>query len=112
MLISSAQDVSVREMVGEIDATAFQSPVQSSIAIHRTYEIQVTIADIEIASIVSSYRTQKSGIFTVPGIVNISLSSGLFDINTTFTIGDIEADEPLDGVVLPRLTFRQWGTSY
>lgn len=108
-MIDSAQDVQVRETVSEIDATAFRSPVQSSIATHRTYEIQATIADVVVAAAVANMRTQRQGIFAVPAIVVLTLTSGLFAINTTFTIGDIEADEPLDGVVLPRFTFRQWG---
>jgi len=111
-LIDSAQDVLVRETVNQVDATAFASPVQSAIATHRFFEIQVTIVDIAVAIKIAKLRTQLQGIFQVPGIINLQLSSGLFAINTTFTIGDIDADELLDGVVMPRFTFRQWGKSY
>lgn len=111
VLIDSAQDVVVRETVSEIDATAFRSSVQSAIATHRTYEIEVTVADIEVASVIAEYRTRRNGPFIVPGLVIVSLRSGLFDIDKTFTMGPIDADEPLDGLVLPRFAFRQWEDS-
>lgn len=112
VLISSAQDVQVREFVSEVDATAFQSATQSAIQTHRTWEVQATIADIEVAKTVSDSRLRREGIFLVPNLVTLTLQSGLFSIDTTFTIGDIQADEPLDGLVLPRFTFRQFGEEY
>lgn len=108
-LISSAQDVLVREVTNETDATAFGSPVQSSIATHRAYEIQATIADVAVARSIAAIRMATNGPFEVPNIIRVSLAGGLFNIDTTFTISDIEGDEPMDGPVLPRFTFKQFG---
>jgi hypothetical protein len=107
-LIESVQDVLVRETTAEVDATKFGSAVQCSIATHRSYEIQATIADVAVAKSIAAARVQTNGPFTVPNIIRISLAGGLFNIDTTFTVSDIEGDEPLDGPVLPRFTFKQF----
>lgn len=107
-LISSAQDVLVRELTSEVDATKFGSAVQCSVATHRSYEIQATIADIAVARAIAAARVQSIGPFTVPNVLRISLAGGLFNIDTTFTVSDIEGDELLDGPVLPRFTFKQF----
>jgi len=107
-LISSAQDVIVRETTNEVEATKFGSAVQCSIATHRSYEIQATIADISVARSIADNRVQANGPFAVPNVLRISLAGGLFLIDTTFTVSDIEGDEPLDGLVLPRFTFKQF----
>ena len=107
-LISSAQDVLVRETTSEVDATKFGSAVQCSIATHRSYEIQATIADVAVARSLAATRVQANGPFTVPNVLRISLAGGLFNIDTNFTVSDIEGDEPLDGPVLPRFTFKQF----
>ena len=107
-LISSAQDVLVREATNEVDATKFGSAVQCSIATHRSYEIQATIADIAVARRIAANRVQTNGPFAVPNVLRISLAGGLFNIDTTFTVSGIEGDEPLDGPVLPRFTFKQF----
>jgi len=107
-LISSAQDVLVRETTNEVEATKFGSAVQCSIATHRSYEIQATIADIQVARDVAARRVQSVGPFTVPNVLRISLAGGLFNIDANFTVSDIEGDEPLDGPVLPRFTFKQF----
>ena len=107
-LISSAQDVLVRETASVVDATKFGSAVQCSIATHRSYEIQATIADVAVARGIESARVQTNGPFVVPNIIRISLAGGLFNIDKTFTVSDIEGDEPLDGPVLPRFTFKQF----
>lgn len=110
-LIDSAQDVLVRELTSEIDATAFGNSVQSSLATHRFYEIQATIADVAVARSIAAMRVSANGPFIVPNILRVSLAGGLFNIDTTFTISEIEGDEPMDGPVLPRFTFRQFGGS-
>jgi hypothetical protein len=107
-LISSAQDVLVRETTSEVDATKFNSAVQCSIATHRSYEIQATIADLFVARSIAANRVQAVGPFVVPNVLRISLANGLFSIDTTFTVSDVEGDEPLDGPVLPRFTFKQF----
>jgi hypothetical protein len=107
-LISTAQDVLVREITNEVDATKFGSSVQCSVATHRSYEIQATIADIVVARSIAALRVQSVGPFTVPNVIRISLAGGLFNIDTTFTVSDIEGDELLDGPVLPRFTFKQF----
>ena len=107
-LISTAQDVLVREITNEVDATKFGSAVQCSVATHRSYEIQATIADIVVARYIAALRVQSVGPFTVPNVIRISLAGGLFNIDTTFTVSDIEGDELLDGPVLPRFTFKQF----
>ena len=61
-----------------------------------------------MARSLAATRVQANGPFTVPNVLRISLAGGLFNIDTNFTVSDIEGDEPLDGPVLPRFTFKQF----
>ena len=107
-LVPTAQDVSVREFVDEVDTTAFRSSVQSSVAIHRTLEVTVVIPDIAVARAIVAQRTVQRGMFRIANRYRLRLLGGLFDIDDRFTLSDVQGDEPIDGIILPRLTFRQW----
>jgi hypothetical protein len=108
--VTGAADMSLRETVTEVDATGFNHQVVSTIVTQRTYEISVSIPDMTQASRLYELRWRLFDGFKVPNILELSLEGGLVEFsNEKFTIHDVDADEPLDGVVVPRFTFKQWG---
>jgi len=108
--VTGAADMSLRETVTEVDATGFNHQVVSTIVTQRTYEISVSIPDMTQASRLYGLRWRLFDGFKVPNILELSLEGGLVEFsNEKFTIHDVDADEPLDGVVVPRFTFKQWG---
>jgi len=108
--VTGAADMSLRETVTEVDATGFNHQVVSTIVTQRTYEISVSIPDMTQASRLYGLRWRLFDGFQVPNILELSLEGGLVEFtNEKFTIHDVDADEPLDGVVVPRFTLKQWG---
>jgi len=108
--VTGAADMSLRETVTEVDATGFNHQVVSTIVTQRTYEISVSIPDMSQASRLYGLRWRLFDGFKVPNILELSLEGGLVEFtNEKFTIHDVDADEPLDGVVVPRFTLKQWG---
>lgn len=105
-------DVVVRETVVSLDATEFNGSFSRSVVTQRSYDISVSIPDIAFAKELYAKRIMAGDQQTfVPGIVNVRLIGGLFEIEGEFTIHDVDADEPLDGVVVPRFSLKQWGTA-
>ena len=108
--IHGASDVMVRENVTEVDATGFNASVASSVVTQRTLEISVTIPDLSYARWLHANRLIIFNGFFLPRIFQVSLSGGLIEFeNMRFTINGIDADEPLDGIVSPRFTLKEWG---
>ena len=107
--IRGASDVMVRENVTEVDATGFNASVASSVVTQWTWEISVTIPDLSYARWLHANRFVSVNGFLLPRIFEVSLSGGLvaFD-NEKFTINGVDADEPLDGIVVPRFTLKEW----
>lgn len=108
--IEGASDVMVRESVTEVDATGFNHRSVSTIVTQRTLELSVSIPDVSYARWLFERRWTLFAGFYVPNIFDVSLEGGVVEFTAKkFTIHDIDADEPLDGMVVPRLTFKQWG---
>ena len=107
--IDGVSDVSVRETVTEIDATGFNHFTTSTVVVTRSIEIQLSIPDISVARILFERRWKKKDQFMIPCIVNAKLTGGIAEIEGDFTIHDIDADESLDGAVIPRIALRSWG---
>lgn len=108
--IQGASDVMVRESVTEVDATGFNHRSVSTIVTQRTLELSVSIPDVSYARWLYERRWALFDGFYVPNIFDVSLEGGVVEFTAKkFTIHDIDADEPLDGMVVPRLTFKEWG---
>lgn len=107
--VTGAADVSIREYVTEVDATGFNHQIVSTVVTQRTYEISFTVPDLYQARQIAGLRTRLFNGFKVPYIVDVRCQGGLLNIVGKFTIHEIDADEPLDGAVVPRFTLKQWG---
>jgi hypothetical protein len=108
--IFGASDVLVSETVTEVDATGFNHQVVSTVVTQRTYEITVSIPDITDAFELYEYRWANADGFLVPAILNVSLFGGVVGFfDEKFTIHNVDDEQPLDGVVVPRFTLKQWG---
>ena len=108
--VFGAADMSLRETVSETDATGFNQQVVSTVVTHRTYEISLSVPDMTQARILFAMRFAMSNGFMVPNILRVSLEGGLVQFtNYAFTLHEVDADEPVDGVVVPRFTLKQWG---
>jgi hypothetical protein len=113
--IDSATDVSVRELVSEIDATEYNSPGPSTMVVGRTVEIFFSVASIKDARWLYGLRNGvvvvgEAKTRPIPLILDVTLSGGLieFVLPEEFTLHGVEADEPLDGAVFPRFELRQF----
>jgi hypothetical protein len=102
-------DVSVRERTETIDVTGFGHTVVSELPVTRTYQILVTFAEIRLARTLWSQRTTPAGSFLLPRIFEIQIDGAVININERFIIADIDDDQPIDGAILPRIQFNQWG---
>lgn len=108
--IHGASDVAVRETVTEVDATGFNHRSVSTVVTQRTWELSVSIPDVTYARWLHQQRWRLFDGFYVPNIFDVSLQGGVIQFtDKQFTIHDIDSDEPMDGVVIPRITFKQWG---
>jgi hypothetical protein len=101
-------DVAVRETTSEIDATFFGASSSATVIVGRSYEILLSVPSMQVARYLYSARWTKSGDFLLQGIFDVTLSGGLFDIDGQFTIHEVDADEPIDGAVIPRFALRSW----
>lgn len=107
--VKGAADVMVRENVTETDATGFNAYVTSSAVTQWTWEISVTIPDLSYARWLHANRFVRAQGFLLPRIFEVSLSGGLVEFDERqFTINGVDADEPLDGAVVPRFTLKEW----
>lgn len=107
--IDGVSDVSVRETITEIDATGFNQSTTSSIVVTRSHEIQLSIPDMKTARELYAKRWKEKKGFMVPCVVEAKLTGGLMKLDGNFTIHEIDADEALDGAVIPRIALRSWG---
>jgi len=108
--VDGASDIAIREFVTEVDATGFNHQVVSTIVTQRTYEISVSVPEMRQAARLYRLRWRLFNGFKVPNVLEVSLEGGLVEItNEKFTIHDVDADEPLDGAIVPRFTLKQWG---
>lgn len=107
--IQGASDVMVRESVTEVDATGFNHQSVSTIVTQRTLELSASLPDVSYARWLYRRRWELVNGFYLPNIFEVSLSGGVVEFTAKkFTIHDIDADEPLDGMVVPRITFKEW----
>jgi hypothetical protein len=102
-------DVSVRERVETLDVTGFGHTVVSELPVTRTYQILVTFSELRIARQLWTQRVAPAGDYLLPRIFEIQVDGGTISISERFIIADIDDDQPIDGAVMPRIQFNQWG---
>lgn len=101
-VLTGVRDVAVRRTTNEVDATGYGHSMQSSVVIHRTYEIDVEVLDVSDADILHGAASTNSA-------VTITTTLGLLPLSTVFTVHETTADESLDDAVVATFTLRQWG---
>ena len=101
-LLTGVRDVAVRRTTNEIDGTGFGHAVQSTVVIHRTYEIDVQVLDVSDAEVLHAAASTNSA-------VTVTTTSGLLPLSAVFTVHETTADELLDDAVVAIFTLRQWG---
>lgn len=104
-------DVSVRESTTEADASSYMGTAGASAVTSRTYSISIAVPDIADARTIVAKRMEAADAngFKNPALLHIELSGGLIDIDGYFTIHEWDADEPIDGVIVPRFELKEWG---
>jgi hypothetical protein len=102
VVLTGVRDVAVRRTTNEVDATGYGHSMQSSVVIHRTYEIDVEVLDVSDADILHAAASFNSA-------VTITTTLGLLPLSTVFTVHETTADESLDDAVVATFTLRQWG---
>lgn len=101
-LLTRVRDVAVRRTTNEVDATGYGHSMQSSVVIHRTYEIDVEVLDVNDAEVLHAAASGNSA-------VTVATAYGLLPVSAHFTVHETTADESLDDVVVATFTLRQWG---
>lgn len=101
-LLTRVRDVAVRRTTNEVDATGYGHSMQSSVVIHRTYEIDVEVLDVNDAEVLHAAASSNSA-------VTVTTAYGLLPVSAHFTVHETTADESLDDVVVATFTLRQWG---
>jgi hypothetical protein len=103
-------DVLLREVAADVDATGYGKFVGASAVVNRTYEIQIAVPDMDWARWLFDKRLTRSGVFRLPTILDVRLDGGVHNIDSYFTVHSVDADEPIDGAVIPRFDLREWGS--
>ena len=106
---NGVSDVSVRERTETIDVTGFNHTVVSELPVTRTYQILVTFAELRIAKELWNKRLERVGDFLLPRIFTLLVEGATMTFQERFVIADIDDDQPIDGAILPRIQFNQWG---
>ena len=102
-------DVTLRESTEMVDASGMGHVVQSEVAVIRTFEVSATFREMKQARDLWGRRVTTAGGFILPTVFKLRLSGGLVELYESFTLGEMEAEESIDGLVAPRFVFKQWG---
>lgn len=108
VVLSSVDDVYVRESVTAIPATVRNASITVSIPVQRSIEIDFALIAPEDVSRVFKLRTTVVDGTIQPNVVTVSLAGGVFNDTGLYTIHDVTGDEPLNGAVRARFALRQW----
>lgn len=114
------KDVNIRQVTNEIDATGYGRDATSSLVVHRSYEIELSVPELLDARRLRSMTVDAEGL---PNVVKVELVGGLWDsfVNPpngqwpaglqqpgNFTIHEVQGDEPLDDIVTSKFVLKQW----
>lgn len=100
-ILSSVTNVSARRVTNEIDATGFGHSAQSTLVLHRTWEIDVQVLKPADAA---RLRNVESGM----GVVTVSSTNGVREVSADFMVCESTHDEPLDGAAVASFVLKQW----
>jgi hypothetical protein len=108
--MTGISDLALRELVTEVDATGFNHQVTSTIVTQRSIEISFGCPDMAQARQLYDQRWRLFNGFKIPNVFEVFLDGGLLGpIVGKFTLHDTDADEPMNDIVAPRFTLKQWG---
>lgn len=114
------KDVNVRQVTNDIDATGYGRAATCSLAVHRSYEIELTVPELLDARRLRAASVDNDGL---PNVVRVELFGGIFDVFQNppdgkwpngirhpglCTIHEMQGDEPLDDIVIGRFVLREW----
>ena len=102
VVLPGVRDVAVRRTTNEVDATGYGHSMQSTVIIHRSYEIDVQVVDVNNAVVLHDAASSNSA-------VTVTTTNGLLPVSAHFTVHETTADESLDDAVVATFTLRQWG---
>lgn len=115
------KDVNVRQVTNEIDATGYGKKAASSLVVHRSYEVELTVPELMDAKRLRAMSVDADGL---PNVVKVELGGGIFDSfngppggggwkagirnPNNFTIHEVQGDEPLDDIVVGKFVLKEW----
>lgn len=102
VILKGVREVGVRRITNELDATGFFHAMQSTIVLHRTYEIDVAV--IVPADVVALQQAEAYG-----QVVTVTTTGGLRPLSANFVVCESTADESIDGAVVAMFVLKQWG---
>jgi hypothetical protein len=100
-ILSGVRDVSVQRRTTEIDATGYGHAAQSSVVVHRTYELVVSVFKPADAAKLRAAEVDGQ-------VVTVTTTNGLREVSADFVVCDSSSDETLDDAVLATFTLKQW----
>lgn len=106
--LDGVADVVVRESCTTVDATPYGYSGTASAVVMRSYELGFTVPDLAVARWLFAQRYTSVGGFLLPQVLSVELEGGLLELDAKFTLHEVDADEPIDGAVIPRFQLREW----
>jgi hypothetical protein len=106
--LDGVADVVVRESCTTVDATNYGYAAAATAVVIRSYDLGFTVPDLATARWLFEQRYYPVNGFLLPQILNVELEGGLLQMEKYFTIHEVDADEPIDGAVIPRFQLREW----
>ena len=102
LILKGVREVGVRRITNELDATGFYHAMQSTVVLHRTFEIDVAV--LVPADVVVLQAAEAAG-----QVVTVKTTNGLRPISADFMVCESTADESIDGAVVAMFVLKQWG---
>ncbi len=108
--LTGVADVVLRQSCTTVDATGYGTNAPAAAVVLRSYDLGFTVPDLDTARWLFERRFHSVNGFLLPQVLRVEFEGGLFDFWTYFTIHEVDADEPIDGAVIPRFQLREWRT--
>jgi hypothetical protein len=114
-LIVGIEDLTVRVVQREIDATEFGSCFTSSVVTHRGYEVSFTSPDYKVSQFMRARLAQGAGVQDwgdknpqLPWVARVEFFHGVWHgVKKDFIVHELDSDEPLNGAVRARFLLKQ-----
>lgn len=101
-ILKGVREVGVRRITNEIDGTGFYHAMQSTIVLHRTFEIDVAVLKPTDVAVLQQAEAARQ-------VVTVTTTNGLRPISANFVVCESTADESIDGAVVAMFVLKQWG---